>query len=101
MSLYYSILNRPIQYGYLSDYPCTYVSVIDFTGWVTVRTGEVFTFDIDDNIWLDIYGDVVTQVVHAGPPYQATYTGPSGTFPFRLIYLDSNDQHARLKVTHN
>jgi|SRR5271165_2184684 len=90
-----------IRYNYMSDYPCTFVTVIDFTGEVTVVNGEVFTIDVDDNIWLEIGGILVAQKVHAGPPFPATYTGPSGTFPFRLIYLDSNDVHARLKVTHN
>jgi hypothetical protein len=55
---------RHIKYTNLSDYnPCTYVSVIDFTGMVTVFDGEVFTFDVDDNVWLEINGVVVTQRV--------------------------------------
>ena len=90
-----------VKYNYLSDYPCTFVTVIDFTGEVTVVKGEVFTFDVDDAIWLEIGGSLVTQANGAPLPYQATYTGPSGTFPFRLIYLESNDFQARLKVTHN
>ena len=90
-----------VRYNYLSDYPCTFVTVIDFTGEVTVVNGEVFTFDVDDKIWLEIGGILVTQQVMPGPPYTAIYTGPSGTFPFRLIYVESNGYSARLKVTHN
>jgi hypothetical protein len=89
-----------IQYSDLSDYPCTYVSLIDITGIVTVSTGELFTFDVDDGIWLEINGILVIQRKNAGL-YQNAYTGPSGTFPFRLIYIERNDFAARLKVTHN
>jgi len=102
---FYSVKNvmgvRNIQYSYLSDYPCTYVSVIDLTGEVTVVNGEMFTFDVDDAIWLEIGGILVTQANGAPLPYSTTYNGSSGTFPFRLIYVESNDFEARLKVTHN
>jgi hypothetical protein len=92
---------RRIKYHDLSDFPCTYVSVIDFTGMVTVFDGEVFTFDVDDNIWLEINGVVVTQRVMPKHIYSRTYTGRSGTFPFRLVYLETNDVRARLTVTNN
>jgi hypothetical protein len=81
---------------------CDYISVIDITGFVSVTTGEVFSFDVDDNVWLMINGYMITQVTHATGPYQAApYWGPSGLFPFRLIYVETNGVHAKLKVTHN
>jgi len=99
----YNVLGLPMYaYSDLADYPCTYVSVIDITGFVTVTTGEKFSFDVDDNVWLMVNGMVITQVAHPAGPYQApAYTGPSGLLPFRLIYVESNGQHARLKVAHN
>jgi len=96
----YNVLGLPMYtYSPLADYPCTYVSVIDITGFVSVYNGEKFSFDVDDNVWLMINGMVITQVAHPAGPYQATYTGPNGLFPFRLVYVESNGQHARLKVT--
>jgi len=36
-----------------------------------------------------------------GAGYTGTYTGPSGTFPFRIIYIARNDVHSRITITHN
>jgi hypothetical protein len=100
----HNVLGLPMyMYANLSDYnPCTYVSVIDIAGFASVTTGEVFSFDVDDNVWLMINGVVITQTAHSPGPYSApAYTGPNGLFPFRLVYVETNAGHARLKVTHN
>jgi hypothetical protein len=102
-----------IKYDFLSLYCDQYLSLIDLTGMVTVFTGEVFTFGdpvaglpVDDGIWLEINGVLVylQQDPHNpgnGTGYTGTYTGPSGTFPFRIIYIERNGFSARLKITHN
>ncbi len=100
-----------IAHSALSGYCDQYTALIDITGWVKVVTGEVFTFGdpiaglpIDDGIWLQIK-DVVVYVQQDphnpgnGAGYTGTYTGPSGTFPFRLIYIERNGGSARLKVS--
>jgi len=101
----YNVLGLPMYtYSNLSvgKPTCDYVSVIDITGFVSVKTGEVFSFYVDDNVWLMINGMVITQVAHPGVQYSApAYTGPSGLFPFRLVYVETNDVHASLRVTHN
>jgi hypothetical protein len=100
-----------IAYSPLSGYCDEYTALIDITGWVKVVTGEVFTFGdpiaglpVDDGIWLQIK-DIVVYVQQDpsnpgnGTGYTGTYTGPSGTFPFRLIYIERNGGDARLQVT--
>ena len=101
-----------IKYHLLSRYCNKYLSLIDFTGMVTVFTGEVFTFGdtiagaVDTGIWVEINGVVVYEQILPQNPgngngYTGTYTGPSGTFPFRIIYIERNGVHARIRITHN
>jgi hypothetical protein len=100
------------KYSRLSRDCDDYLSLIDFTGVVTVFTGEVFTFGdstagaVDDGIWVEINRVLVylQQDPHNpgnGAGYTGTYTGPSGTFPFRIIYIARNDVHSRITITHN
>ncbi len=110
---YYLVGPADIQYEDLSEYCDQYSTLIDITGWVSVFPGEVFTFDVDDGIWLEINGVVVFQQQDASvgglpappppapPVYTATWTGPKGGFAYRLIYIERNGGQARLKVTHN
>jgi len=63
-------------------------TVFEFTGTVTVTTGEMFQAGHDDGLQLQI-GSVL--VINAPGPTgftttPATYTGPSGTFAFDLVY---------------
>jgi hypothetical protein len=63
-------------------------TVFEFTGNVTVTNGEMFQAGHDDGLQLKIGNNLV--VSQPGPtgftttPY--TYTGPSGTFAFDLVY---------------
>ena len=62
--------------------------ILEFTGDITVTTGESFNVAHDDGLQLMIGSDLVVNA--PGPtaptvtPY--TYTGPSGTFSFDLVY---------------
>jgi hypothetical protein len=63
-------------------------TVFEFTGNVTVTNGEMFQAGHDDGLQLKIGSNLV--INQPGPtsftttPY--TYTGPSGTFAFDLVY---------------
>lgn len=63
-------------------------SVLEFTGTVSVVTGETFQAGHDDGLQLQIGSDLVINA--PGPTgftsTPATYTGPSGTFSFDLVY---------------
>jgi PEP-CTERM motif len=63
-------------------------TLFNFTGSVTVTTGETFTAGHDDGLTLIIGGQTV--ISDPGPnsfsTTPATYTGPSGTFAFQLVY---------------
>lgn len=60
----------------------------EFTGLVTVTTGQVFSVAHDDGLTLIIGG--IDLGFDTGPTAPVvtdkTYTGPSGTFPFQLVY---------------
>ena len=63
-------------------------TVFEFTGTVTVTTGQIFQAGHDDGLQLMI-GSIL--VIDAPGPTgftttPATYTGPSGTFSFDLVY---------------
>ena len=63
-------------------------TVLEFTGTVTVTTGEPFQAGHDDGLQLMIGSNLVIDA--PGPTSftatPATYNGPSGTFPFDLVY---------------
>jgi len=63
-------------------------TIFNFTGTVTVTNGETFTAGHDDGLTLIIGG--ITVISAPGPTGFATtmqtYTGPSGNFPFQLVY---------------
>ncbi len=63
-------------------------TVFEFTGNVTVTTGEMFQAGHDDGLQLKIGSDLVInepgETAFTTTPY--TYTGPSGTFAFDLVY---------------
>jgi hypothetical protein len=63
-------------------------TLFNFTGTVSVTTGETFLVEHDDGLTLIIGG--VTVISAPGPtsptPTTGTYTGPSGNEPFQLVY---------------
>ncbi len=63
-------------------------TVLEFTGTVSVVTGETFQAGHDDGLQLQIGSDLVINA--PGPTgftsTPATYTGPTGTFSFDLVY---------------
>jgi hypothetical protein len=63
-------------------------TIFNFTGNVSVTTGETFTVGHDDGLTLVIGGLHV--IDEPGPTgfvtTTETYTGPSGTLPFQLVY---------------
>jgi hypothetical protein len=63
-------------------------TLLDFTGFVTVTNGMTFTVTHDDGLTLIIGG--VDLGFNPGPTAPTTdtitYTGPSGTFAFELVY---------------
>lgn len=63
-------------------------TLFDFTGLVSVTTGQVFTLEHDDGLTLVIDGITVVSV--PGPTSAslttATYTGASGNEAFNLVY---------------
>jgi hypothetical protein len=74
--------------------------LINFTGTVTVTTGEKFIAGHDDGLTLVIGG--ITVISAPGPTgfttTPATYTGPSGNFPFQLVYGECCSAPAILEV---
>ena len=75
-------------------------TIISFSGVVTVTNGEHFTVAHDDGLTLIIGG--VNLGFNPGPTAPitstATYTGPSGTFPFQLVYGECCAGSAVLRV---
>lgn len=63
-------------------------TIVEFTGSVTVTTGMKFTVQHDDGLQLQIGGLLVVNQPGPTPPITTTntYTGPSGTFAFDLVY---------------
>jgi hypothetical protein len=77
-------------------------TIVQFLGLVTVTTGQMITVTHDDGLTLIIGAtNLGFPSGPAGFPYDvstATYTGPSGTFPFQLIYADCCGSPAYLRV---
>ena len=77
-----------------------YGTLLEFTGDVSVVNGQKFTVTHDDGLTLVIGG--VDLGFNAGPTPPtttiATYTGPTGTFPFQLVYGECCGGPAVLQV---
>jgi hypothetical protein len=86
-------LTRPLSDGVTG-------TIIEFTGFVTVTNGQQFTVTHDDGLTLIIGGLNLGFSPGPTPPIQsiATYTGPSGTFPFQLVYGECCSGAAVLQV---
>ena len=78
----------------------THGSLLEFTGVVTVTNGQVFSVTHDDGLTLIIGG--LDLGFNPGPTApinsNATYTGPSGTFAFQLVYTECCGGSAVLAV---
>lgn len=65
-------------------------TIVEFTGFVTVTSGMTFTVAHDDGLTLIIGGlDLGFDPGPTAPVVTTkTYTGPSGTFAFQLVYAE-------------
>lgn len=75
-------------------------TLVEFTGLVTVTNGMTFTVTHDDGLTLIIGG--LNLGFNPGPTAPTTstvtYTGPSGNFPFQLVYTECCSGPAVLQV---
>lgn len=75
-------------------------TLVSFSGNVTVTNGQTFTVTHDDGLTLIIGG--INLGFNPGPTAPtttlATYTGPSGNFPFQLVYGECCGGPAVLQV---
>jgi hypothetical protein len=80
-------------------------TVFEFTGMVTVTSGQTFTAVHDDGLSLTINGNPVitapfgTSVNGPTSPTTGTYNGDSGTFPFDLVYGECCGPPAALGIS--
>lgn len=76
-------------------------SLIEFMGLVTVTNGQTFTVTHDDGLTLII--GALTVINAPGPTgpvlTTVTYTGPSGTLPFTLVYGECCGGSAVLQIS--
>jgi hypothetical protein len=90
-------LGSSLAFNVVENTPGTLASLMDdgvdgtlvsFTGLVSVLNGQTFTVTHDDGLTLIIGG--IDLGFNPGPTAPTTtlktYTGPSGTFPFELVY---------------
>jgi hypothetical protein len=75
-------------------------SLLYFTGQVSVTNGQMFTVTHDDGLTLIIGGLDLGFSPLPTPPITsiATYTGPTGTFDFELVYTECCGGPAVLQV---
>ena len=75
-------------------------TILEFTGFVTVTNGQMFTVTHDDGLTLIIGGLDLGFNPGPTPPTTntATYTGPSGTFAFTLVYAECCGGPAVLQI---
>ncbi len=75
-------------------------TLVEFKGFVSVLSGQTFTVTHDDGLTLIIGGlDLGFNPGPTAPVVStATYTGPSGDFPFQLVYTECCGGPAVLQV---
>jgi len=75
-------------------------TLVEFTGFVTVANGDTFTVTHDDGLTLIIGG--LDLGFNPGPTAPVTstetYTGPTGNFPFQLVYTECCGGPAVLQI---
>jgi hypothetical protein len=76
-------------------------TIFNFVGSVTVTTGMMFTVGHDDGLTLIIGGiHVIDEPLPTSPTVTTrTYSGPSGTFPFQLVYGECCGAPAELEIS--
>jgi hypothetical protein len=76
-------------------------TLFDFTGTVSVTNGETFTVGHDDGLTLVIDSIAVISAPSASKfsTTTATYSGPTGTFPFQLVYGECCGAPADLSIS--
>lgn len=76
-------------------------TIFNFVGTVSVTTGQTFTAGHDDGLTLVIGGITVINVpgATAFSTTTETYTGPSGTFAFQLVYGECCGAPADLSIS--
>jgi len=76
-------------------------TIFNFTGTVSVTSGETFTAGHDDGLTFIIGGDTVIST--PGPTGFAstteTYTGPTGNEPYQLVYGECCGSPAALEIS--
>ena len=76
-------------------------TIFNFTGTVTVTNGETFSAGHDDGLTFTIGSNTVINT--PGPTgftvTTETYTGPSGNFPFQLVYGECCGSPADLEIS--
>jgi len=75
-------------------------TLVEFAGFVSVINGQTFSVTHDDGLTLIIGGIDLGFDPGPTPPVTstATYTGPSGNFPFQLVYGEVRGGPAVLQV---
>jgi hypothetical protein len=76
-------------------------TLLNFTGNVSVTNGDIFTVTHDDGLSLIIGGLLVIDEPGPTSPVTTlfTYTGPTGTFPFQLVYGECCSGPAELQIS--
>jgi hypothetical protein len=76
-------------------------TIFNFTGLVTVTTGQSFTVGHDDGLTLVIGGNTIIDLPgpHSPGDDTVTYSGPTGTFAFQLVYGEAFGAPAELSVS--
>ncbi len=73
-------------------------TLVNFEGCITISSGDLMEFTHDDGIYFSING--VDQGFLSGPTSplfeSIAYAGPSGTFPFQLVYTENHSGPAVL-----
>ena len=75
-------------------------TIVDFQGFVSVTNGQTFTVEHDDGLTLLINGAPIINVPEPTSPRvtTVTYTGPTGDFPFELVYSECTGGPAVLRI---
>ena len=76
-------------------------TLFEFTGNVSVTNGQTFTAGHDDGLTFTIGGNTVISAPlgTAFTQTTGTYNGPTGTFPFQIVYGESFGPPAALEIS--
>jgi len=98
----FNIIGSPDALNTRMEEPGRMGTLVEFLGDITVTTGDTFVVTHDDGLTLIIGAtNLGFPSGPAGFPYDVStriYAGPSGTFPFQLVYADCCGSPAYLRV---